>query len=80
MVHCFSCTIGAMVPPGSVCACTIGAYPVCNITIKCKWCLPWYQIYISAGRPKKRGKTFTPLMFFEEITVTLQLKKGDLKF
>ena len=35
---------------------------------------------ISAGRPKKRGKTFTPLMFFEEITMTLQLKKGDLKF
>ena len=36
--------------------------------------------FISAGRPKKRGKTFTPLMFFEEITMTLQLKKGDLKF
>jgi hypothetical protein len=35
---------------------------------------------ISAGRPKKRGKTFTPLMFFQEITMTLQLKKGDFKF
>jgi hypothetical protein len=35
-------------------------------------------VCISAGRPKRRGNTFTPLIFIQKLTMTLQLKIAAL--